>query len=73
MGERAQMSAKKAETKGWAPPASETGHMAVGMGAGAKEVKEIDLEESDDKGAQAQAGAKRTGKMAKSTKTKRRH
>ncbi len=72
VGERAQKLAKKAETEGWAPPATERGHTAVGMGAEAKEIKEIDSEESDDEGAQAQAGAKHAGKMAKTPKTKRR-
>jgi hypothetical protein len=44
------------------------------MGAKAKEIEAIDLEESEDKVAQAQAwaGAKCAGKMAKSLKTKRR-
>ncbi len=69
--EHAQRSSKKAETKGQAPPAAEMGHTAVGMGAEAKKIKEIDLEESDNKGAQAQAGAERAGKMAKRPKTKR--
>jgi hypothetical protein len=46
-------------------------HTAIGMGAEAKEIKEIHLEELDNKGAQAQVGAKRAGKTAKSPKTKR--
>ncbi len=69
---RPKVSQEGGETKGWAPPAAETSHTAVGMGAKAKEIKEIDLEELDDEGAQAQAGAKHAGKMAKSPKTKRR-
>jgi hypothetical protein len=72
VGKRAQRSAKKVETKGRAPPATEMGHTAVGMGAEAKEIKEIDLEELDSEGAQAQVGAECTGKMAKRPKTKRR-
>jgi hypothetical protein len=71
VSEHAQRSAKMVETKGWAPPATEMGHMAVRMGAKAKEIKEINSEESDNKGAQAQAGAKRAGKTAKSPETKR--
>jgi hypothetical protein len=70
--ECARRSAKKAETKGWAPPAAKTGHTAVGAGAEAKEIKEIDTEELDDKGAQAQASAVCTGKTAERPKTKRR-
>jgi hypothetical protein len=69
VGECAQRPAKKVETKGWAPSATETGHTALGMGAEAKEIKEIDSEESGDEGAQSQAGAKRAGKE-KSPKTK---
>jgi hypothetical protein len=72
VGERTQRLTKKAESKGWALPAMEMGHTAVGMGAKAKEIKEIDSEESDDEGAQAQAGAKCAGKTEKSPKTKRR-
>ncbi len=51
VGERAQRPAKKAETKGWAPPAMETGHTDVGMGAKVKEIKEINSEELDNEGA----------------------
>jgi hypothetical protein len=72
VGERARRLAKKEETKGWAPPAAEMGHTAVGMGAKAKEIKEIDLEDLDDKEAEAQVGAKRAGKTATSPKTKKR-
>jgi hypothetical protein len=72
MGEHAQRSAKKAETKGWVPPAAEMGHMAVRMGAKAKEIKEINLDEFDVEGAQAQTIAKCAGKTAKSPETKRR-
>jgi hypothetical protein len=55
--ERAQRSAKKVETKGWAPSAAKVGHTAVWVGAKAKAIEEIDSEESDDKGAQARMGA----------------
>jgi hypothetical protein len=71
VGEHAQRLAKKAETKGWAPPAMEMGHTAIKMGAKAKEIKEINLEESDNEEAQAQVGAKCAGKTTKSLKTKR--
>ncbi len=50
--ERAQRSAKKAETKGRAPSAAKAGHMAVWAGAEAKAVKKIDSEESDNEGAE---------------------
>ncbi len=43
--ERAQRSAKKAETKGRAPLAAKAGRTAVGAGAKAKAIKEIDSEE----------------------------
>ncbi len=48
--ERTQRLAKKAETKGRAPLAAKAGHMAVWAGAKAKAIKEIDSEESDNKG-----------------------
>jgi hypothetical protein len=60
--ERAQRSAKKAETKGRAPSAMKAGHMAIWAGAEAKAVKKIDSEESDDEGAQARMGADCAGK-----------
>jgi hypothetical protein len=60
--ERAQRSAKKAETKGWAPLAAKAVHMAVWAGAEAEAVEKIDSEESDDEGAQARKGADRAGK-----------
>ncbi len=60
--ERAQRSAKKAETKERVPSAAKAGHMAVWAGAKAKAVKKIDSEESDDKGVQARMGADRTVK-----------
>ncbi len=63
VGKRAQRPAKKAETKGWAPPATEMGHTAIGMGAKDKEIEEINSEESDNEGVQAQVGAKPAGKM----------
>jgi hypothetical protein len=72
VGKHAQRSAKKADTKGWAPPAMETGYMAAGMEAKSKEIKQIDSEELDDEGAQSQVGAKHNGKTAKSPKTKMR-
>jgi hypothetical protein len=71
VGEHAQRLAKKAETEGRVLPAAETGHAAVGMGAKVKEIEEIDLEELDDKGAQAQVVVERAGKTEKSSKTKR--
>jgi hypothetical protein len=43
--ERAQRSAKKAETKGRAPLATKAGRTAVGAGAEAKAIEEIDSEE----------------------------
>ncbi len=49
--ELAQRSAKKAETKGRAPSAVKAGHTAIWAGAEAKAIKEIDSEESDNKGA----------------------
>jgi hypothetical protein len=39
--------------------------MAIGMGAKAKEIEEINSEELDNEGAQAQVGAKPAGKMEK--------
>ncbi len=48
--ERARRSAKKAETKGLAPLAEKAGRMAIGAGAEAKAVKEIDSEEWTMKG-----------------------
>ncbi len=41
--QRAQRSAKKAETKGRAPSAAKAGHMAIWAGAEAKAIEEIDL------------------------------
>jgi hypothetical protein len=70
--ERTQRSAKKAETKGRAPLAAKAGHTAVWAGAEAKAIKEINLEESDDKGAQARMGADHAGKTPKRPRTKRR-
>ncbi len=64
--------AKKAETKGRALSAAKAGCTAVGVGAEAKAIKEINSEESDDEGAQAWMGADCAGKMAKSPWTKRR-
>jgi hypothetical protein len=43
--ERAQRSAKKAETEGRAPLAAKAGRTAVGAGAEAKAIEEIDSEE----------------------------
>ncbi len=43
--ERAQRSAKKVETKGWAPSAANAGRTAVRAGAKAKAIEEINLEE----------------------------
>ena len=63
--ERAQRSAKETKTKGRVPSAAMAGHTAVWAGAEAKAIKEIDLEESDDKGAQARMGADRAGKTPK--------
>ncbi len=63
--ERAQRSAKKVETKG-------AGHTAVWAGAKATAIKEIDLEESDNEGAQARMGADCAGKTPKRPRTKRR-
>jgi hypothetical protein len=42
--------------------------MAVWAGAEAKAVKKIDLEESDDEGAQGRTGANRAGKTKKKAK-----
>ncbi len=70
--ERAQRSAKKAEAKGRAPSAVKAGHTAVWAGAKAKAIKEIDSEESDNKGAQARMGTDCTGKTPKRPRTKRR-
>ncbi len=70
--EHAQRSAKKAKTKGWAPSAAMAGHTAVWAGAKAEAIKEIDSEESDNKGAQARMGADRAGKTPKRSRTKRR-
>ena len=50
--ERAQRSAKKAETKGRMPLAAKAGHMAVWAGAEAEAVEKIDSEESDNEGAE---------------------
>ncbi len=69
--ERAQRLAKKAEAKGRAPLAAKAGHTAVWAGAEAKAIKEIDSEESDDKGAQARMGVDCAGKTPKSPRTKR--
>ncbi len=70
--EHAQRLAKKAETKGRAPSAAKAGHTAIWAGAKAKAIKEINSEESDDEGAQAQMGANCTGKTPKRPRTKRR-
>ncbi len=70
--ERTQRSAKKAETKGRAPLAAKAGHTAVWEGAKAEAIKEINLEESDNEGAQARMGADRAGKNPKRPRTKRR-
>ncbi len=70
--ERAQRSAKKAETKGRAPLAAKAGRTAVGAGAEAEAVEKIDSKESDDEGAQARKGADRTWKTPKRPRTKRR-
>jgi hypothetical protein len=70
--ERAQRSAKKAETKGQAPLAAKAGHTAVWVRTEAKAIKEIDSEELDDKGAQARMGADCAGKIPKRPRTKRR-
>jgi hypothetical protein len=48
--EHAQRSAKKAETKGRAPLAKKAGRTAVGAGAEAKAIKEINSEEWTTKG-----------------------
>jgi hypothetical protein len=70
--ERAQRSAKKAETVGQAPLAAKAGRTAVGAGAEAEAVEKIDSEESDDERAQARKGADRAGKTPKRPRTKRR-
>ncbi len=70
--ERAQRSAKKAETKGRALLAAKAGHTAVWAGAKAKAIKEIDSEVSEDEGAQARMGADRARKTPKRPRTKRR-
>jgi hypothetical protein len=62
---RAQMSAKKAKTEGRALLAAKAGRTAVGVGAEAEAIKEINLEESDNKGAQARMGANCSGKTQK--------
>ncbi len=48
--ERARRSAKKAETKGRVPSAEKAGRTAIGAGAKAKAIKEIDSEEWTMKG-----------------------
>ena len=48
--ERARRSAKKVETKGQVPSAEKAGCTAIGAGAEAKAIKEIDLEEWMTKG-----------------------
>ncbi len=63
---------KKAETKGRALLAAKAGCTAVGVGAKAKAIKEINLEESDDEGAQARTDANCAGRTAKRPRTKRR-
>jgi hypothetical protein len=63
--ERAQRLAKKAETKGRAPSAAKASRTAVGVGAKAEAIKEIDSEESDNEGAQARTGADCSGKTQK--------
>jgi hypothetical protein len=63
--ERAQRPAKMAETEGRAPPATKASRTAVRVGAKAKAIKEINLEESDDEGAQAWTGADCSGKTQK--------
>ncbi len=70
--ERTQRLAKKAETKGRAPSAAKAGHTAVWAGAKAEAIEEINLEESDDKGAQARMGTDHAGKTPKRPRTKRR-
>jgi hypothetical protein len=62
---RARRSGKKAETKGLAPLATKAGRTAIGVGAEAKAIKEIDSEELGEEGAQAQMGANHAGKTAK--------
>jgi hypothetical protein len=70
--ERARRSAKKAETKGRVLSAAKVGRTAVGVGAEAKAIKEINSEELDDEGALARTGADCAGKTAKRPRTKRR-
>ncbi len=69
--ERAQRSAKKAKTKGRVPSAAMAGHTAVWARAQSKAIEEIDLEESDDEGAQARMGANCAGKTPKKKKKKK--
>jgi hypothetical protein len=69
---RAQRLAKKAKTKGRAPSAVKAGHTAVWAGVEAKAIKEINSEELDDEGAQAQMGADCAGKTPKRPRIKRR-
>jgi hypothetical protein len=64
----ARRSAKKAETEGRVPLATKAGHTAIGVGAKAKAIKEIDSKESDNEGGQAQTGADHAGKTAKKAK-----
>jgi hypothetical protein len=70
--ERAQRSAKKAEAEGRAPSAAKAGRTAIGAGAEAKAIKEIDSEESDNEGAQARTGARSLWEDSKRPRTKRR-
>jgi hypothetical protein len=69
---RAQRLAKKVETKGQVLLAVKAGHTAIWARAKAKAIEEINLEESDDKGAQARMGANCAGKTPKRPRTKRR-
>jgi hypothetical protein len=69
--EHAQRSAKKAETKGQVSLAAKAGHTAIWAGAKAKAIKEINLEELNDKGAQARAPIT-LGRLQKRPRTKRR-
>ncbi len=68
----AQRLAKKVETHRRALSAAKAGHTAVWAGAEAKAIKEIDSEESDNKGAQARMGTDCAGKTPKRPRTKRR-
>ncbi len=63
--ECAQRPAKMAETKRRAPSATKASRTAVGAGAKAEAIKEINLEESDDEGAQAWMSADCSGKTQK--------